>query len=225
MTILKNADNKSIDNPNPKDHFDMNQGIDLRDFIGWATRKLWIIVICALLGGAAFTLYSVKMTKPSYKATASLYLVADEEEDRHSPSENRNLAAELTELMKERRILAAIADQVPEADVSDIKNSVQIKNPEKTALITISAYSGTAKRAYEIAEATSEITVEVLDTELGISNLKVFTEAELPESASNIKPANSFLLGSAAGSGIGFVGMLLYFLMKKPVPHHTEKNN
>lgn len=224
MTILKNTDNKPIDTPNPNDHFDMNQGIDLRDFIGWAIRKLWIVVICALLGGAAFTLYSVKMTKPIYKATASLYLVADEE-DRHSPSENRNLVAELTELMKERRILSAIADQVPDADVSDIKNSIQIKNPEKTALITVSAYSGTPSRAFEIAEAVSDVTVEVLDSELGISNLKVFTEAELPESASNIKPANSFLLGSAAGSGIGFVGMLLYFLMKKPVPNHTEKNN
>lgn len=202
----------------------MDQGIDLRDFLGWGIRKLWIVVICAILGAAAFTFYTIKMTKPSYKATTSLYLVADEESERHSPSENRNLAAELTELMKERRVLAAIADQIPEADVSDVKNSIEIKNPEKTALITISAYSGTAKRAYEIAEAASEMTVEVLNKDLGISNLKVFTEAELPQSANNIKPANSFLLGSAAGSGIGLVGLLLYFLIKKPAVSPKEKS-
>lgn len=191
-------------------------GLDLRKFLVWSLKRIWIVVLCAVLGSAGYTAYASKTTVPVYESKVSLYLAADPESKSSGKSvlaDNRVLAGEIVEFFKEDRLLQAIAEQVDGTEASSIKGAFDADNPDGTALIRISAFSGTAQKAYDLAKSAGEQTIKVVEETLGVSNLIVFSEAKMPESAKNMKPANFMLLGIAIGAAAGLLILLLWYLI------------
>ena len=61
-----------------KNRYEENDEIDLLELFYELKKKLWLIILAAIIGGGAFGLYSKMILVPKYTSTAMMYVLSKE---------------------------------------------------------------------------------------------------------------------------------------------------
>ena len=183
----------------------------------WA-KKLLILLVAIVAGAASFA-YSSFVVKPEYRSTTRIYVVNRNQSDKPGLT-NQDLQAG-TYLVKDYReiILSqdvlekVVSDQKLRVDAKTLGRKVQVTVPADTRIVSISVRDGVPEEASRIANALREVAAEKIIAVTRVSDVTTLEEARPALSPSSPNIRRNTILGVGAGTGLIVVVILLVELL------------
>lgn len=190
--------------------------INIFELIQLLIRKLWILVLSALVcGGLAFC-YSFFSLTPLYTSTSTIYInnssVADSESKISSSdiSAAESLVNNVVAIVESRSVIEAV-----EEDIGKIKSYTELKNMLKasvktnTVIVEISVECDDPEEAQKICQSFVTCSKEKIETIIEKSGVQVVDEPSLPKSTSFPNHKTYILIGLLAGLVISAVAVVI----------------
>ena len=115
--------------------------IDLLELFYELKKKLWLIILAAIIGGGVFGLYSKMILVPKYTSTAMMYVLS--KETTLTSLADLQIGSQLTKdykvMITSRPVLQEVVDELDlEYDYKELREKLIIDNPTDTRILTLS---------------------------------------------------------------------------------------
>ena len=183
----------------------------------WA-KKLLILLVAIVAGAASFA-YSSFVVKPEYRSTTRIYVVNRNQSDKPGLT-NQDLQAG-TYLVKDYREII-LSQDVLEKVVTDLgltinaktlAKKVQVAVPADTRIVSISVSDHKPDEASRIANALREVAAQKIIAVTRVSDVTTLEEARPATGPSSPNIRRNTLMGIGAGAGLVIVVVLLVELL------------
>ena len=190
--------------------------INIFELIHLLIRKLWILVLSALVcGGLAFC-YSFFSLTPLYTSTATIYInnssVADSESKISSSdiSAAESLVNNVVAIVESRSVIEAVEEDIGKTkSYTDLKNMLKASVKTNTVIVEISVECDDPEEAQKICQSFVTCSKEKIETIIEKSGVQVVDEPSLPKSTSFPNHKTYILLGLLAGLVISAVAVVI----------------
>lgn len=178
--------------------------IDLQELFFFLLRKLWILILVAIIGGGIAFAYTKFMVVPMYQSSTSIYILNKRDNGATVTSSDLSLSSQLTKdyasLIKSRRVMEGVIESLglnipPEA----LSGKISVANITDTRIIRISVTDANPANAKIIADEVRVQASEVIQSVMDIEAVNVVDVADLPRYAVSPNMKKNVLLGAAAG--------------------------
>lgn len=179
--------------------------IDLMEIFRLLVRKLWLIILCVVVGaGGTFAVTKLLIT-PQYTASSMIYVLS--KSTSLSSAIDIQLSKQLTvdfeTLAKSRPVIEDVIDSLDlDYSYKEMQDIVEVENPTDTSILKMIATTPDAKLsrdiANEMAEATADRVAEVMVTD---------KPSKVENAVTPTKPSSPSVLKNTAigGLGLGFL--------------------
>lgn len=183
----------------------------------WAKKLL--ILLVAIVAGAASYAYSSFLVEPEYRSTTRIYVVNRNQSDKPGLT-NQDLQAG-TYLVKDYREII-LSQDVLEKVVSDLgltinaktlAKKVQVTVPADTRIVSISVSDHKPDEASRIANALREVAAQKIIAVTRVSDVTTLEEARPATGPSSPNIRRNTMMGVGAGTGLVIVVVLLVELL------------
>lgn len=160
----------------------MNSGdyIDLLELAKELRKKIVLIIVCAILGGAVMGVYSFFVATPIYQSTSKLYILSKTTSitSLADIQVGTSLASDYVELIKSRPVvLTVIKDMDLDMSYDAMVDSLIVENVSDTRLVKITVSDTDPERAKLIANKFAKV------AKVQISNIMRTDEPTIAEGA------------------------------------------
>lgn len=170
-------------------------------------RRLWIIVICIVIGTVGAFLLSKYVMSEVYTTSLSMYVAPNQGDIDKVVSINdldyaQQVANTYVEILKTNAFLTDVIVQSGlDYSVKDLKSMVNIKIIENTEIFTVKVNSNNARDSLIIAETISLLAPQKINEIVEVSTIKVVDPAVLP-----LKPsAPNIMINTIIGLILGVI--------------------
>ena len=182
--------------------------IDLLELLGLFIKKIWIIIIFTLLGGAIAFAYSFAFIKPLYKSSVLMYVNNSDISVGNTSfsisnadlTASKNLVATYTVILKSRSV---INDVIKASGVKysydKLVGMVEAKAVNETQVFSITVTSTNPQEAEMLANTFANILPEKITTIVNGSDVKVVDYAVIASHRSSPSYTKNTTLGALAG--------------------------
>ena len=182
-------------------------------------KKKLLVLLVAILAGAASFAYSSFVVKPEYRSTTRIYVINRNQGDKPGLT-NQDLQAG-TYLVKDYReiILSqdvlekVVSDQNLNIDAKTLAKKVQVTVPADTRIVSISVTDTKPEEASRIANALREVAAQKIISVTRVSDVTTLEEARPATGPSSPNIRRNTILGVGAGAGVVIVFVLLVELL------------
>jgi len=183
----------------------------------WAKKLL--ILLVAIVAGAASYAYSSFLVEPEYRSTTRIYVVNRNQSDKPGLT-NQDLQAG-TYLVKDYREII-LSQDVLEKVASDLgltinaktlAKKVQVTVPADTRIVSISVSDHKPDEASRIANALREVAAQKIIAVTRVSDVTTLEEARPATGPSSPNIRRNTMMGVGAGAGLVIVVILLVELL------------
>ena len=190
--------------------------IDLVELFYVFFNRIWLLVICMAIGGAAAFAWTACFIKPVYKASAEIYVV--------SASNNSvvNLAdlqlgsavkSDYMELMLSRPVLEKVIESLNvNKTVNEIRNMVSITNKADTRILQIAATSTDPQLATDVANELATQSILLLPEIMENEPPNLVSTALFPTAPAGPSIVKNTLLGAILGFVLCGAVLVVIFL-------------
>lgn len=188
----------------------MNKSINVSAFIKVMIKKIWIIVLCAIVLGCAGYLQSIFGAKTiGSSATSSIYVSHSKESDN---KQNLDLnIQDCIEIIKSRNVLESTIQKLDlDMSVSDLSSKYNVENVTNSRIIKISISDNSREKAVEIVSTIQDIAVKKINEIDQNTEAIVIEDARLSESQT-AERSNHTKKGIAIGFLAGIVIVMFAF--------------
>ena len=187
--------------------------IDLKEIIYILWKKVWIIVLCAVIGAGGLGVYGKIVTVPTYSASSTIYVLT-----KQISGMNLTLSAQLT---KDFAILATsrpvVENVISELDLDmsyeTLVQYISVYNPEDSQLLTITATTTDATLSRDVANAMANSVANRIAEVMSTDKPNIAEEAVTPKKANGAGLKKNIMLGGVLGGAlaVGVIVMLHLF--------------
>lgn len=190
--------------------------IDLVELFYVFFNRIWLLVICMAIGGAAAFVWTACFIKPVYKTSAEIYVV--------SASNNSvvNLAdlqlgsavkSDYMELMLSRPVLEKVIESLNvNKTVNEIRNMVSITNKADTRILQIAATSTDPQLATDVANELATQSILLLPEIMENEPPNLVSTALFPTAPAGPSIVKNTLLGAILGFVLCGAVLVVIFL-------------
>lgn len=169
--------------------------IDLLEVLTALKRKLWLIVLAAIIGGGIAGAFSKFVLTPQYKSTAMLYILS--KETTLTSLADLQIGSQLTQdykiVVTSRPVLEdVIAELGLDMNYKSLKSRLEIDNPTDTRILTISIEDPDPWLAKQIVDAVANKSSDYIGDIMEMIPPKMIEDGEVAiekSSPSNVKNA------------------------------------
>ena len=191
--------------------------IDLREIGRGLLKRAWIIVLCAVLMGAAFLFYTIGFVTPMYKASVTLYVNYNYSSQSDALSSG-DLAVALrlvnsyVELVQCDVVLEQVARALPTRNLteSNLRGMVSAKVVDNTEIFVVTVVSPDPYLSADVANTIAEVAPGVIAKIIPGSRATLIDDAKVPTSHFSPNYAANTILGVIAGALLATVAVLVY---------------
>lgn len=189
--------------------------INLIEVFEYFKNKLvWIIasILVVLVLGNIFT-FATRV--PMYRSNTTILLVgANEQLNQNDVSLNNNLVATYSEIIKSRRVLSQVINNLDlDYTVSELSSNISVGTKTGTQIITVSVSDSNSKRAKDIANEVSKVFAADVKELYKLDNVTIIDSAIKAAAPYNLTYAKDnviyFAIGLVLSCGVIFV--MFYF--------------
>lgn len=192
--------------------------LDLRELFRYYIKRIPIAILITLIAFLCGYIYVNYIQVPMYYASTTLILVENNEEDDYitqsSISINENLVNTYSEIIKSRRVLEKVIEEL-ELDISveGLSSMIEISLVENTPIIEIYVYDYSNESAVNIANKVAEVFKEEVMDIFNLENVSIVDEAIVDENAYpyNINVSSTLLICIMAGIVISFIVIFIMY--------------
>lgn len=179
--------------------------IDLQELIGLLLYKLWLIIICAVIGAAGAFVISNFFITPLYESTTSVYILNKNENSTVAYNDvqlSTQLTKDYAQMIKSRDVLEGVIEVFfLEDSYKEFADRVAVSTPSDTRMINITITDEDPFMAQQLANEVRKSAAEKITEVMDIQAVNTVDEANLPE-----KPASpSVFKWTAIGGVLGIV--------------------
>ena len=182
--------------------------LDLKEVFSALMRKLWLIVLCAVLAGGAALVYTAGFVTPLYQASISVYVnnSASGGQGGISSSDlatSQKLVATYINILKSDTVLDKVAESVDgDVTATQIRKMIDSEAMGTTEVFQVNISNADPALAAQIANAIAEIAPKEIANIVEGSSARIVDYAKVPEEPYTPSFLKNMVLGA-------FLGILL----------------
>lgn len=190
--------------------------IDLMVLFKALKKHIALIIIVALIFGAASYFGTLMFVRPTYRTSFRVYVnnsqQSGEEKTYISSSDvsaSRSLAGTYGEIIKGRSVLTQAADSIGlDGSYSELSKMVEISTSTTSEIITVYVTARSKETALEYAQSIAEVAERQIASIVDGSSMRVIDEAYLPGSRYAPSYSKNAVIGAILG-GILICGIIV----------------
>lgn len=192
----------------------MDSEIDLKQIWLMIWNKKWIILIVVLVFLMLGSVYTFYFVTPEYTASTTLILVKSQSDTEVTTSDvtlNDKLISTYREMAKSDKIINLVLQEYNIKDISagELKNKIAVTTVSDTQMLKISITDEDPKTATKIANALAEVFIDQVPEYFNLNNAKIYQEAVMPTSPSNVNHARDIAIAGIAGFAVSVLVIVL----------------
>lgn len=186
----------------------------LEVFEYFKSKLVWILasILVMLIIGNIFTLAT---RVPMYSSNTTILLVGQNDQlNQNDVSLNNNLVATYTEIIKSRRVLSQVVNNLDlDYTVAELSNNISVGTKTGTQIITVTVSDSNAKRAKNIANEVSKVFAADIKELYKLDNVAIIDSAVKANAPYNLTYAKDNVIYLAIGLVLscGVIFIMFYF--------------
>lgn len=184
--------------------------IEIKEVFNIFWKKKFIIIAVAIIFAVVGGGYSVKFKKPMYKASTTLLLAQNYEQESNKQeneitqtdiSLNQKLVSTYSELVKSKTVIKTVLQNLgmDEQLEEKIADNITVNAVSDTQVIEITYINEDANIAFNIANELSNVFCNKVKEIYNINNVYIVDKAEMPEEPYNINHIKTTIIFGLAG--------------------------
>lgn len=195
--------------------------IDLLELFYELKKKLWLIILAALIGGGIFGLYSKVILVPKYTSTAMMYVLS--KETTLTSLADLQIGSQLTKdykvMITSRPVLQQVIDELGlEYGYKELREKLVIDNPTDTRILTLSVEDPEPILAADIVNTVAKRSSEYIGEMMEMIPPKIVEEGETA-----IEPTSPNVKKNAAIGAAGGIFLVCAFVAVRLIMNDTVK--
>ena len=193
--------------------------VSIADLWGILTRRIWIMLIAALVVTVGVKIYESQIKVPLYESTATLYILRRDNEVNYSYTQSDfklalDVVNDCTYVLKSSEVLREVQDQL-HLNLSVVKLSQRINtnNPENTRFLEISVVDESPEMARRIVNCLCDKGSVKIEESMGFDQVNIYSYGEAPTKPSNMMGFFAYLLLGLIVMLVIYSGFLLAFFL------------
>lgn len=194
----------------------MEETISLRELFAVLRKRLWLIVIIAIIAATASAIISFFVLTPVYQSKTQI-LVNQAKNDQQLYNTqvvqtNVQLINTYNDIITSPAILDKVVKELKlDGSAASLSGQIQVTSAQNSQVAQIVVQDTSAKRAVEIANTTASVFQKEVPKLMNVDNVKVLSKAKLGENANPVKPqpllniAIAIIVGLMVGVGLSFL--------------------
>lgn len=176
--------------------------IDLLELLFAFRRKLWLIILAALIIGAGAGVYSKVILTPEYISTAMMYVFS--KDTTLTSLADLQMGSQLTNdykiVVTSRPVLQEVIDDLQLGmEYKDLKEIISVDNPADTRILTISVRDTDPVRAQLVVNKVAETSSRYIGDIMEMVPPKMIEEGVVPVNQVSPNVKKNAVIGAAAG--------------------------
>jgi len=177
---------------------------NISEFIKYYFSKIIIVILFVLIGTVASIYYTENVQVPMYKSQTSLVLTRSNNSNstitQNDISLNKNLVSTYREIIKSRRILSKVIDNLAlDMTEKELGSRISVTSANDTELIIISVIDESGRISRNIANEIAKVFKEEITSIYNIENISIVDEAVIAKEAYNVNAPKQYVMGIGAG--------------------------
>lgn len=199
---------------------------NISEFIKYYFSKIIIVILFVLIGTVVSIYYTENVQVPMYKSQTSLVLTRSSNSSSTSSlqndiSLNKNLVSTYREIIKSRRILSKVIENLSlDMTEKELGSRINVTSANDTELIIISVIDESGRVSRNIANEIAKVFKEEITSIYNIENISIVDEAVIAKEAYNVNVPKQYAMGIGAGFVLAsmIITICFYFddSIKKP---------
>jgi capsular polysaccharide biosynthesis protein len=191
--------------------------IDLAELFNYFLKRVFIIVITALVFLVGGLIYTVFLKEPLYKSDVNIILVSKNSQSSSLQSDiaaNQKLAATYRELVTSRSVLNEVIEDLDLTyTVGQLQKMISVENVNETEIIKIAVSSSEPKEAKEIANVIAVKFQDEVKDIYNLENVSIIDKAVIAKEPYNINVVKESIIYIALGVVLscGVIFVIYYF--------------
>ncbi len=212
----------------PNDDGDVIE-IDILELAGVVLSKIWIVILSALIFGAATYLFCVFLVTPKYESTTKIYVINRQSSDALTYSDLQSgtqLTKDYQELVTSRPVLEEVKAELGlDIENDRFKKKITVSVPTDTRIVSITAEDTDPYMARAIADAIRVSAAEHIANVMNTEAVNVVEQANLPTEISSPKIIRNTVIGAVCGAFIAVMIIIVIYIMDDTIknPDDVEK--
>lgn len=195
-----------------------NVEVDVKKLLKVLLKRIWIIVLCAVLVGGAVLVYTVNFVTPMYTAGVTMYV---NNKNGHSGAVNSGDLAVALQLVK-TYVNIIQSDNVLEKVIeetglvlspSQIKGMMTASAIDETEMFRVQITSSNPQMSADIANTIADVAPEKISAIIEGSSAKVIDYARVPGAPSSPNVMMNTILGVLGGALLAALAIVVHSLL------------
>lgn len=193
--------------------------LNLRELISVIVRKLWLIVLSAVLVGAIAYVYTVKFVTPLYKTSVTIYVnntIYGEKEGITSNdlTTSQKLVATYVQVVKSESFMEKVVQAVDnKITTSQLSADMTAKSLGTTEMFIVTISNADPVLAAEIANVLADLAIVEVPKIADGSSARVVDYAKVPTSPYSPSYTKNVTLGACIGAALVIILLVIQMLM------------
>jgi len=184
--------------------------INIKRLVGYLIRKIWIVVIVAVIFALGAGYYSSNYIKPYYVSSSKI-IILNKQITESSSMTDIQVGSVLTQdymvLIKSRPVLEKVISMINlDMSVDSLAKLITVSTLDDTRILGIAAKYGDPKTAQLLVDTVAKVSSQSIIKIMGIDNVNIVEEGNYPTAPAGPNVNRNIRL--AAGIG-GFLAMLI----------------
>lgn len=178
---------------------------NISEFIKYYFSKIIIVILFVLIGTVVSIYYTENVQVSMYKSQTSLVLTRSNNSSSTSSlqndiSLNKNLVSTYREIIKSRRILSKVIENLSlDMTEKELGSRINVTSANDTELIIISVIDESGRISRNIANEIAKVFKEEITSIYNIENISIVDEAVLAKEPYNVNVPKQYAMGIGAG--------------------------
>ena len=179
--------------------------IDLLELFSTLLQRWYLILVCALIFGAAAFGYTKYFIIPQYEASSMIYILSTKQATDLSMAldiqTSKQLTADFEILAKSRPVVEAVIDNLElDTDYETLVKKISVTNPSNTFVLKMTAKDPDPEMACNLSNALSDATAEQVAKVMDTDKPNKVEEAAIPKEPVSPNVMKNTLLGVIGGA-------------------------
>lgn len=205
---------------------EMEEGqIDLIELFHAMLRKLWLIVLCGVIGLLAFGGYTKLFVTPQYSASSMIYIFGSTSSlsDLANATLGTQLTSDFQTLAQSRAVLEKVIEELDlDMTYGQLSGSISVSNPASTRFLKLTVTNPDPELARDISNTMAEVTSDRVAEVMNTDRPTLMEKAVAPSAPSSPNLVKNAMIGGLFGAAIAIALILLQFMMNDTIQNEAD---
>ncbi len=202
--------------------------LDLREFLRVLLKRIWIVILCAVVFGASVYAYTVNFVTPQYEASVSIYVNNSNGKDNYYLSSGDlavalRLVATYVNIIESDTVLDKVIQETGLLlSTGQLRNMISAEVVGETEMFRVTVKTPNAQMSADLANAIAAIAPEEIAKIIEASSAKVIDYAKVPMAPSSPNYKTSTVLGAFVGALLAVAVILLQTMLDVRIKNEED---